>query len=540
MSEIAELDLWRDALRARLPGGDVTLEEILALHQAYAAHGAGAPLDLEEEGLRLLLRDHRPDDADAIRRYCEVLERQGKPIPEAYAGRVAAPPPAQADSLDHTAAQLAQAQGGSAELISALKLVPPTPRATTPSSLIGGLAPEVRRLVEESLAGRYETAERVVAELGEAAPGDLSPTDLDRLVVALALRRGVPLDLIEGVVAAGHDLDARGPYQALWNAAFRRVGHWRDLCRLLALYRRRRFDGVGQADAAVEAAAQSLETENYAELGSLLTADQAAEVVDYFRDRPGYSTHVPDGRPDPVRRYLGQGADDYPFCSYPFSDVALAPHLMEAVLTPKIAEIGRRHFGAIPRLQKLYAHWDLPGSKRLWPGTSISHLHRDLNDFGMLWLYLYLTDVDAESGPHALVPGSHDLSRLMARLDDARRRNAPLRFMDRDLNALDLLDGYGYQIDAGVKEAVFGPALKVFTGPAGTAFLSGGLNLHQIVNPQTKPRLILAARFTLNPFPAPAAAQDDDPIPGRLIARRVGDTPLIREMTAVAADWSRS
>ena len=459
-----------------------------------------------------------------------TLRRPWSTAPTAFSAAAAVPAGDDVRWADVTS----EWDGFEAYQVAALKQMPDI-AIPEPSETISGLPDHVRIVLESG------TLSKAVSErVSTSALSELSQAEFEQLLTARALERGLPVDILSALFAAGPKLDDPGHVLQLMQTYWRRLIHWNDIRDLAAMIMRRQFDwgGAGDADPVAAKAGQNFRDDGYAVLPNILSPSQAAEIHDYLISRPGLNRHVPDGCPDQIRRYMGYGADDYPFCTYPLCDIALAPHLLEAVVNPRIVEIGWRGFGAIPRLWKIFTHWDLVGSKFLASGTSIGHYHRDLNDVGMMWVYVYLSDVDRDCGPHGIVPGSQSLENITAWLQEARDLGADTRHGDRHLAPEDFFDGYGYQIRLEVKEAMFANREVVITGPAGTTIVSNGFNYHRIVSPQTKRRLLCAARYYLtHPQQLESPDRDTDKIPFGLVKDRIGDSELIREMTAGVVDW---
>lgn len=93
--------------------------------------------------------------------------------------------------------------------------------------------------------------------------------------------------------------------------------------------------------------------------------------------------------------------------------------------------------------------------------------HYDVDDFKFLKFFCYLSDVDKDCGPHALVPGSH------------MSRHA-YRFFNRQVD------------DQSVKK--FGDPLTI-TGDAGSCFFEDTIIYHKGAAPISKHRIILQVQF---------------------------------------------
>jgi hypothetical protein len=106
-------------------------------------------------------------------------------------------------------------------------------------------------------------------------------------------------------------------------------------------------------------------------------------------------------------------------------------------------------------------------------------------------------------------------------------------------NVQDFFYQYGYQIPHTLVEATFDTLLQTFCGPAGTTFLSNGFNFHRIKYPLLRPRLMIAARFSIQPSMRRAddPARMSDRLPALCIADRIGSSPLTRYVTRHLIDW---
>jgi hypothetical protein len=117
------------------------------------------------------------------------------------------------------------------------------------------------------------------------------------------------------------------------------------------------------------------------------------------------------------------------------------------------------------------AWWSLKGHAQ---GEHAELFHRDVDDWRFLKLFVYLTDVDDEAGPHAFVPGSQSAPKLLR---------------------------IGRYADDQVIES-FGPgAIQYYRGPRGTAFLENTFGLHKGLPPRTRNRLMFQVVYSLSELP---------------------------------------
>ena len=133
-----------------------------------------------------------------------------------------------------------------------------------------------------------------------------------------------------------------------------------------------------------------------------------------------------------------------------------------------VLRLAAAYLGCIPTLSGLSAYWSLPGAA---PALYTQQFHRDLDDWRFVKLFVYLTDVDHDAGPHAYVRQSH--------LSPARLRASPY--------SQQAVDRYGRD--------------KVLTmlGPRGTAFIADTYGIHAGTVPTRQPRLLLQAQYSLLP-----------------------------------------
>jgi len=231
-----------------------------------------------------------------------------------------------------------------------------------------------------------------------------------------------------------------------------------------------------------------------------LTPMQIAEIVAHLSDRPCYNSHTAfEG--DKVARRLGAGAEAFHYASYSLTDIVRAPHLVELANHPGLLAIAERYLDCTPTLYSLNAWWSFPGKSEI--AKVAQSFHRDRDDVRFCTLFVYLTDVDMESGPNVYVRGTHrraPIERHLAERPDAVRA---LDAEDRallDAGALYGAEGYGSDR---LIEGLFADRVEITTGPAGTAFLADTYGYHKGTPPRSKRRLMFWARYATRPiYPA--------------------------------------
>jgi len=156
---------------------------------------------------------------------------------------------------------------------------------------------------------------------------------------------------------------------------------------------------------------------------------------------------------------------------------------------PRVIDAARRFLGAEPILFTSKIYWTTPR-----PGSSGAAedglFHYDLADVKSVTLFVYLSDVDGESGPHVVVRGT-------------MRRVTPLEILRRMVSDEFILRRYPGRIET-------------ITGPRGTGWLEDITCYHKQAG-GTKVRLMLSVIYSLHRQPLsdlemrPANGQDSRP-----------------------------
>ena len=155
--------------------------------------------------------------------------------------------------------------------------------------------------------------------------------------------------------------------------------------------------------------------------------------------------------------------------AYPLAAVLACPDVVDLINAPMTLRIAAGYLGCKPTLSSLGVRWSFPSSG---PAAETQRFHRDPDDWRFLKLFVYLTDVDAGSGPHVFALGSH-------------RTGGDLRARFHEERDLERRYGRG--------------SLRTVVGPRGTAFLADTHGIHRGARPGTGPRLILQAQYSLLP-----------------------------------------
>jgi hypothetical protein len=231
-----------------------------------------------------------------------------------------------------------------------------------------------------------------------------------------------------------------------------------------------------------------LRQEGVAMLAPLASNATFERIAAYFARRPVLG---PDGR----RHALEELPAGCPTAEYDLQTVLGCREVMALVNAPQVLRLAEAYLGCKPTLSSLGVRWSLPSEMA---PPRFQSFHRDVDDWRFLKLFIYLTDVEPDSGPHVYVRGSH-------------RRRFGWRARSYELSEI---------------AARFGAdSLLTVTGPRGTTFVADTLGVHRGGPPSDRPRLMLQAQYSLLPVfafqyqPLEREDRDIDPYCNRLLLR---------------------
>lgn len=216
-------------------------------------------------------------------------------------------------------------------------------------------------------------------------------------------------------------------------------------------------------------AVNELQQEGQSLLGAVLTQTACDEVRGYLEThgvtdvyRPGVTPWLP----------LGEGRHPHSHVGYhEHADVVRAPHLLALANRPEILAVVEQLFGCRPTISYMAAWWSYPTGIA---AQQAENFHRDIDDWAFIKLFVYLTDVDEDNGPHIYV----------RRSAKAERANAIRRYQDEEV------------------ETLFPRSdIVTMTGKAGSAFLENTFGLHKGQPVREGQRLIFQAVYSMLPLP---------------------------------------
>ena len=257
-------------------------------------------------------------------------------------------------------------------------------------------------------------------------------------------------------------------------------------------------------------------------------------VDDIVSHLKGYPVHKGphvfsfDGR----LKSFDRARSDYSMVGYRSEHCICTPHVVDIFNDPRLVDLLEAYLGCVPTLYSLNAWWSFPASK---PELVYSqYFHRDIDDWRFVTLFLYLTDVNEQGGPHQLIPNSHTRAGMEKLLSRARAAGRASNGFDLDRSFVSTLgEDYAHEV-----ERLLGDMAFNIVGPAGTMHLVNTIALHRGLTPINSPRLVMWARYGLGPT-INSSDLEHGPLSRRLVPTAVQDTPRNRYVNRLLFDFER-
>lgn len=228
-------------------------------------------------------------------------------------------------------------------------------------------------------------------------------------------------------------------------------------------------DPVAPTDDLARQRARSLLADGIASIGRPLDAQQCADLVAYFSALDVHDPYRPDA---PRFKPLGPGRHAHAHIAHHDpADIVRAPALMALANRPDVLAAVQLFLGCKPTLAYLAAWWSYATPLG---AQQAEFFHRDVDDWRFVKLFVYLTDVDADSGPHVYV----SRSAVSPQLAQIRR------FNDDEVAA-------NFPADQ----------VLTVTGRAGDAFLEDTFGIHKGQPVAKGHRLMFQAVYSMHALP---------------------------------------
>lgn len=202
-------------------------------------------------------------------------------------------------------------------------------------------------------------------------------------------------------------------------------------------------------------------------LPNLLNETQINDIKKYLSNK----NLIDLSRPENGIFTLNNRPYDSQVCHYLSRDIIKIPHLKNIINNLEVLKIFENVYGCIPRVDYIGAWWSFPSNKT----EEQQFFHRDMDSLNFFKLFIYLSDVDSNDGPHVYIKGSH--------LENYKIKPY-LRLSDHEL-----LKKYDKN------------QFNEFYGLKGTSFLVDTFGIHKGKTPTRDSRLILQVIYSLKRTP---------------------------------------
>ncbi|MEQ8193878.1 MAG: hypothetical protein RIB59_05260 [Rhodospirillales bacterium] len=248
----------------------------------------------------------------------------------------------------------------------------------------------------------------------------------------------------------------------------------------------------------IETIVDTLAEHGHAQLPKL-SAGKVGDMRAYFENTPCYAGPYDPNRPEPelfgVDELRARGENT---ARYKTRDVIECPHVMRAATDPAVISILTRHLGTIPIILDYSCWWSFASEDKDSQHAQLFHF--DLADYRFCLMFIYLTDVDMDGGPHTLFEKTHEL-------DDV------VKIREAYPGSAEEWDDWYFQnlrkTDDEMTRYFNGRTPVSLTGEKGTSLLVNTRGIHKGMLPKKKDRLIIQVVYGITPM---LQTLFDDPI----------------------------
>lgn len=165
---------------------------------------------------------------------------------------------------------------------------------------------------------------------------------------------------------------------------------------------------------------------------------------------------------------------------YDTSDILNLPAVQDLLASPVILNIAGQYLGTMPAADVVGIWWNAKFGEKP-DSNAAQYFHYDLDRLKWLKVFIYLTDVGPDNGPHEFVRGSHRSGTMPLKI----RKKLYSRVSDEDIREI-----YGSE------------NLITMTGKKGTIIFEDTRGFHKGNQVKADPRLVLQLQFSASLFGA--------------------------------------
>ncbi len=239
------------------------------------------------------------------------------------------------------------------------------------------------------------------------------------------------------------------------------------------------------------AAVERLHQRGFAEVAPMFSPADLAEIDAYFADKPICFSNTDLTPNTATRRLLSDRLPETRFGLWEQHVISACPPFCRAAFDPALLRIAEAYLDAPPTVSIITAWWSFPSNAA--PPGGMQHFHHDRDDFRMLKLFCYLTDVTPTSGPHEFVEETHSFDALLGLMGRRKWQSAA-----EQKEFLQWMEAHRKE-DADVSRMFPAENIRTITGPRGATFFEDTRGLHRGLPPVNAPRLAFEICYALTP-----------------------------------------
>lgn len=261
-------------------------------------------------------------------------------------------------------------------------------------------------------------------------------------------------------------------------------------------------------NAVEQATVQRLQQRGFAEVAPIFSAADLAEIDAYFADKPICFSNDDMTSDASTRGLFAERPANVRFGLWEQEVISACPAFCRAAFDQNLLRVAEVYLGAPPTVTIIAAWWSFPSTVA---PQGMQYFHHDRDDFRMLKLFCYLTDVTPTSGPHEFVEETHSFDALLGFM--GRRTWLSTSEQKQFLQWMEV----HRKEDADVVRQFSRENVRTITGARGSTFFEDTRGLHRGLPPVDAPRLAfeicysLAPKFngTYTPIPRPCTVSGD-------------------------------
>jgi hypothetical protein len=137
----------------------------------------------------------------------------------------------------------------------------------------------------------------------------------------------------------------------------------------------------------------------WSSLGEIFSSDE----VEMLKEKLKGFQLTDKFRPELGNFHLDKVPEQSHIANYVIEDWSMFPEILSIANSERLLKIAGSYLGCMPTISNLQIWWTFPGHKE---AEQAENFHRDVDDWKFVKLFIYLTDVDENSGPHVYVQKS--------------------------------------------------------------------------------------------------------------------------------------